>query len=83
MASLVMEGRKWEINTREDYDKAMETLDSNEMCADMSDDFSCWQREKEEVAWQRFMVRRQAIEKGIIGEHEDENRHWNTRKENA
>lgn len=76
MPGLVTEGRIWEINTREDYDKAMEILDGNEMCADMSDDFSCWRREKAEVEKQRYQVRKQALEKGLIGEHEDENRHW-------
>ena len=83
MASLVKKGRIWEINSREDYDNAMKILDSNEMCADMSDDFSCWKKEKDEVARQRYQVRKQAIEKGIIDEHEDENRHWNNRKENS
>ena len=34
---LVVSGRKWEINTREDYDKAMEVLDGNEFCANMSE----------------------------------------------
>ena len=79
MGQLVMYNRKWEINTREDYDKAMEILDDNEMCADMSDDFSCWQREKAEGERQRYQVRKQALEKGLIGEHEDENRHWNSK----
>jgi len=78
MPGLVMKGRIWEINTREDYDKAMEILDGNEMCAEMSDDFFCWHREKEEVERQRYQVRKQALEKGLIGEHADENRHWNS-----
>ena len=79
MPGLVTEGRIWEINTREDYDKAMKILDGNEMCAEMSDDFSCWQREKAEVERQRYQVRKQALEKGLIGKHEDENRHWNSK----
>ena len=77
MAELVKEGRVWEIKTREDYDKAMERLDSAEMCADMSDDYSCWRREKDEVEAQRRQVRKQALALGLIGEHEDEHRHWN------
>lgn len=66
MGQLVVWDRKWEINTKEDYDKAMAILDDNEFMAEMTDDFSVWQREKAEVANQRFAVRKQAIEKGII-----------------
>ena len=61
-------GRVFEINTKEDYDNAMKTLDENDFIAEMSDDFMYWKREKEEVRCQRFMVRKQAIEKGIITE---------------
>ena len=68
--------RLWEIKTREDYDKAMEKLDEAEFIAEMADDFSCWKREKEEVADQRRDVRKQALALGLIGEHEDEHRHW-------
>jgi adenylylsulfate kinase-like enzyme len=64
--SIVKMGRKWEINTKEDYDKAMEILDGNEFCAEMSDDFLYWQREKAEVARQRAEVTAQAKAKGII-----------------
>lgn len=63
---LVKMGKKWEINSREDYDKAMEILDGNEFCAEMSDDFSAWKREKAEVAKQRAEVNAIAREKGII-----------------
>ena len=76
MPDLVKTGRKWEINSRNDYDIAMQILDENEFCADMSDDFYCWRRERDEVAEQRRDVRRQALAKGLIEEHEDENRHW-------
>lgn len=62
----VVNGRKWEINTLEDYEKAMEELDGNEFIAEMSDDFSYWQSEKAEVAAQRAQVICQAKEKGII-----------------
>ena len=64
--SLVTFGRVWEINSRADYDKAMEILDGNEFCAEMSDDFSAWKREKAEVAKQRAEVTAQAKAKGII-----------------
>ena len=64
--STVKMGRKWEINTKEDYDKAMEILEDNEFCAEMSDDSSRWQREMEEIARQRAEVISQARAKGII-----------------
>ena len=60
--------RKWEINSKEDYDEAMKILDENEFIAEMSDYFMYWRREKDEVARQRCQVRKQAIEKGIIKE---------------
>lgn len=63
---IVQRGRKWDINTKEDYDAAIATLADNEFFAEMSDDFSCWQREKEEIACQRADVIRQAKNKGII-----------------
>lgn len=62
----VVNGRKWEINTIEDYEKAMEELDGNDFIAEMSDDFSYWKSEKAEVAAQRAQVIAQAKEKGII-----------------
>ena len=58
--------RKWEINSLEDYEKAMEVLDGNDFIAEMSDDFGCWKREKAEVAAQRAQVIAQAKEKGMI-----------------
>ena len=63
---LVKMGRKWIIKTREDYEKALEILAGNEFCAEMSDDFGMWQKEKEEVAKQRADVQTQAIALGII-----------------
>lgn len=66
MAQLVKFNREWEINTKEDYDAAMEILAQNDFCAEMSDDFSVWQREKEEVRRQRTVVNAQAKAKGII-----------------
>lgn len=64
--SLVTMGKKWEINNRADYDKAMEILDGNEFCAKMSDDFYYYKRELEEVAKQRAEVNAMAKDKGII-----------------
>ena len=62
----VVNNRKWEINTLEDYEKAMAELKDNEFIAEMSDDFGYWQSEKAEVAAQRAQVIAQAKEKGII-----------------
>lgn len=59
-------GRVWEIETLADYEKAMETLEGNEFCARMSDDFGCYKREMEEVKKQRAEVTAQAKAKGII-----------------
>ena len=64
--SIVTMGKTWEINSREDYDKAMKTLEENDFIAEMSDDFSCWKREKAEVARQMAEVTAQARMKGII-----------------
>ena len=66
MAQLVQFNREWNIQTKADYDAAIKTLAENEFCAEMSDDFSCWQREKEEVRRQRAIVNAQAKERGII-----------------
>jgi len=63
---LVKFGKAWEINTREDYEKALEILDGNEFCANMSDDYSCTKRELVEIARQRAEVTAQAKAKGII-----------------
>jgi len=63
---IVKKGKKWEINTKEDYDRAMEILDGNEFCAQMSDDFYYWKTELAEVARQRAEVTAQAKAKGII-----------------
>lgn len=63
---MVMMGRKWEINTKADYENALETLDENEFVASMSDDYFRERMEKEEIFRQRAEVRKQAREKGII-----------------
>ena len=66
MAQLVKFNREWNIQTKEDYDNAMDILAQNDFCAEMCDDFSVWQKEKEEVRRQRAVVTAQAKEKGII-----------------
>ena len=63
---LVKMGRTWEINTIEDYNKAMKVLDGNEFCAQMSDDFYYWERELAEVRKQRAEVKALARKKGLI-----------------
>ena len=63
---LVRFGKEWEINSREDYDKAMEVLDGNEFCANMCDDYSVTKREIAEVNAQRHAVVLIARKKGII-----------------
>jgi hypothetical protein len=63
---IIKAGRKWEINTKEDYNKAVETLEGNKFCAMMSDDFYRYQRELEEYENQMADVIAQAKAKGII-----------------
>lgn len=63
---IIKAGRKWEINTKEDYDKAVETLEGNKFCAMMSDDFYRYRREIEEYETQMTDVTAQAKAKGII-----------------
>jgi hypothetical protein len=64
--SLVRYGRKWEINSRADYDAAMKELDDNEFCANMCDDYSRTLCEIAEVNAQRRAINKIAREKGII-----------------
>ena len=71
--------KQWQIQTRKDYDDAMQELDENEFTADMSDDMFAWERERAEVERQRYDVRRQALVLGLVAENEDVNRHWRNR----
>lgn len=57
---------KWEINTKEDYDKAVKTLENNKFCAMMSDDYRRQERELEEYNRQMAIVKAQARDKKII-----------------
>ena len=63
---LVKFGKHWEIETRADYDRAMEALDCADFCARMSDDYSVECRELAEIARQRAEIVQMAEEKGII-----------------
>ena len=63
---MVEFGKMWTINTAEDLKAALDTLDRQEFIAEMSDDFSCWQREKAEVARQRRQVIAMARDSGLI-----------------
>ena len=63
---IIKKGRKWEITTKEDYDKAMEVLEGNKFCAMMSDDFYYYTRELEEYERQKADVIAQAKAKGIL-----------------
>jgi len=63
---IVRKNRKWNIETKEDYEKAMEILDGNEFCAKMSDDMYYYRTELAEVARQRAEVTAQAKAKEII-----------------
>ena len=67
MVELVEFGREWEITTREDYDRAMEVLDSNEFAANMSDDFRREQKELAEIERQRAQVQSKAHALNLIG----------------
>lgn len=67
MVELVKFGREWEITTREDYDRAMEVLDSNEFAANMSDDFRRAQKELHEIERQRAQVQEKAHALNLIG----------------
>ena len=66
---VVKYGRKWEIRTQEDLEKALETLDGNEFIANMSDSYAVTRSEVEEVDRQRADVIRQAKEKGLWKEN--------------
>ena len=67
MVEIVEFGREWEITTREDYDRAMATLDSSEFAANMSDDFRREQKELHEIERQRAQVQSKAHALNLIG----------------
>ena len=66
MMDLVKFGKAWEINTKEDYDHAMEVLKGNEFCAMMCDEYAREKRERTEIDRQRADVRKQAEEKNLL-----------------
>lgn len=63
---MVEFGKMWQIENKADFEKAMAALDEAKFIAEMSDDFSCWRREREEVDRQRRQVLAAAREKGLI-----------------
>lgn len=66
MVSAIKMGRQWVIETAEDYNKAIETLEKNKFCAMMSDDFYWYRKELNEYNRQLADVTAQAKAKGII-----------------
>lgn len=66
MVSAIKMGRQWVIETAEDYNKAIETLEENKFCAMMSDDFYWYRKELNEYNRQWADVTAQAKAKGII-----------------
>lgn len=63
---LVRFGKTWEINTIEDYEKAVKALNDADFCAMMADDYNTVRREQAEVARQMGEVVRMAKARGII-----------------
>ena len=60
MLSMVEYGKVWVINTREEYEHALEVLEGNTFCADMSDDIMRSIMEKAEIRRQLEAVMKQA-----------------------
>lgn len=60
---MVRFGRKFNIQTTEDYNNAMQILSDNEFVAQMSDDWNQAKRELDEIKRQRTDVQRQADER--------------------
>lgn len=54
------------INTKEDYRKAMEELDRREFYANMSDDYGVTCREMEKITKERYEINTQAKEKKLF-----------------
>lgn len=60
---IVQFGRKFNIQTKKDYNDAMQILSDNEFIAQMSDDWNQAKRELDEIKRQRADVQRQADER--------------------
>lgn len=54
------------INTKEDYQKAMKELDHREFYANMSDDYAVTCREMEKITKERHEINTQAKEKKLF-----------------
>ena len=64
--SGVIFDRKWDINSREDYEKAMETLKRDDFIAEMSDSYAITCSERREVRKQRLEIMEQVKRKAYI-----------------
>ena len=62
----VIFGRKWSIKTQEDFDHAMDTLENDATCAEMSDSYAVTCTERREIRKQLDDVTRQAKEAGLM-----------------
>ena len=76
MAGVIFD-RKWEINTDDDFLKAIEILDGDEFIANMSDSYARTAAEVAEVNRQRKEVILQAMAKGIISGRVDHGKETN------
>lgn len=65
MAGVIFD-RKWIIKTQEDFDQAMDTLESDLFIANMSDSYARTRSEKHEIQKQLDDVTRQAKEAGLM-----------------
>lgn len=63
---MVQFDKVWEINTKKDLENAIASLKDAQFYANMSDDFSAWNRETDEIERQKRQVIRQAKEKGLL-----------------
>lgn len=63
---MVQFDKVWEINTKKDLENAIASLEDAQFYANMSDDFSAWNRETDEIERQKRQVIRQAKEKGLL-----------------
>lgn len=65
MAGVIFD-RKWVIKTQQDFDQAMDTLESDLFIANMSDSYARTRSEKIEIQKQLDDVTRQAKEAGLM-----------------
>ena len=63
---MVQFDKVWEINTKKDLENAIASLEDAQFYANMSDDFSAWNRETDEIERQKRQVIKQAKAKGLL-----------------